>query len=434
MIADMTITAAHVFRGVGGILGLIGIAWLLSSNRRGFPIRTVVGGLILQWVLALAVLHTNVGQGAMTGLAHAVQTILLATGEGSRFIFGNLIDDTGAWGYIFLVQVIPPIIVFSAISAIGYHLGILQWVVGLLAKVMVRLLGVSGAEGLASAGNIFVGQTEAPLFVRPYISRMTQSELMAMMVCGFATVASGPLAAYIAIVAGEDPARRVEVARHFLTACLMSAPAAFVIAKVMLPESETPETGGDAKVEVKTESRNVIHAAAIGTTDGVMLAINVVAMLIVFIALITLVDYSLVWLGGFQFMQPVLDMIGTDKLNLAAILGVVFYPIAFLIGIEAPDRATFGSLLGVAMSTNEFLAYKQLRGMIDAELISERTVRIATYCLCGFANFSSIAIQIGGIGVLAPDRKADLARLGPRAMLGGAMACWMTGTIAGVLT
>lgn len=434
MLADATLSSDHIIRGVVGIAGLVAIAWLLSSNRKTFPIRTVIGGMVLQWVLGLAVLRTEIGRGAMSGLAQGVRTVLAATNEGSKFIFGNMIDDGGPWGFVFLVQVIPPIIVFSAISAIGYHLGILQMVVGVLAKVMVRILGVSGAEGLASAGNIFVGQTEAPLFVRPYISRMTQSELMALMVCGFATVASGPLAAYIAIIAGDDPARQVEVARHFLTACLMSAPAAFVIAKVMLPETEHPETAGDAKVEVETESRNVIHAAALGTTTGVMLAINVVAMLIVFIALVKLIDFFLIWLGGFPFMESVLDLMGTEQLDLAAILGVIFYPIAFLVGIEAPDRATFGSLLGVGMSTNEFLAFNQLKAMMDSNELSERTARIATYSLCGFANFSSIAIQIGGIGVLAPDRKADLARLGPRAMLGGAMACWMTGTIAGVLT
>jgi CNT family concentrative nucleoside transporter len=263
---------------------------------------------------------------------------------------------------------------------------------------------------------------------------MTQSELMALMVGGFATIAGGVMASYITILGGDDPTRRVEVARHFLTACLMSAPASFVIAKVMMPETEAPETIGKARMEVERKARNVIHAAAVGAADGLKLALNVGAMLIVFIALIALIDRLLIYVGDLGPVQPVVAWMGLEELNLAGILGLIFAPVAYMIGVEPGECRTFGGLLGTAMATNEFVAYLSLSDLLADGAISQRTLRLATYSLCGFANFSSIAIQIAGIGGIAPERRGDLARLGLRAMFGGAMACWMTGCIAGILT
>jgi CNT family concentrative nucleoside transporter len=425
----------YVLRGLMGIVVLLAVAWLLSSNRRRFPVRTIVGGLAIQWVLALVVLHTNIGQAIFNGIGHGVTVLLDCTDAGTRFVLGNLVDvRPDAWGVVFAAKALPAIIVFASLSALGYHLGILQFVVGIMARVMTWLMGVSGAESLSAAGNAFLGQTEAPLLVRPYIGRMTQSELMALMVGGFATIAGGVMAAYIAILGGDDPQRRIEVARHFLTACLMSAPASLIFAKVMVPETGVPETAGTVRLKVERTTKNVVHAAAVGAGDGLYLALNVAAMLIVFIALIALIDRCLAAFGNVGIVAPAVQWLGLEKLNLAGILGLIFYPIAWLIGVDTGECRTFGGLLGTAMAANEFVAYLSLSQLVADQAVSERTLRLAMYSLCGFANFSSIAIQIAGIGGMAPERKGELARLGLRAMLAGAMACWMTGCIAGILT
>ncbi len=423
-----------VVRGIAGTIVLVVVAWLLSSNRRRFPVRTVVGGLALQWLLALVVLRTDLGRDMFSAVATLVTIILDCTTVGARFVLGNLVEvREDGWGFVFAARVLPSIIVFSALSALGYHFGVLQLAVRAIAKVMIRAMGVSGAESMSAAGNIFLGQTEAPLLVRPYIPGMTDSELMAIMVGGFATVAGGVLASYVAILGGDDPVRQVEVARHFLTASLMSAPASLVIAKVMLPETETPQTAGVVRLNVERTTRNLVHAAASGASDGLKLALNVGAMLIVFLALIAMLDKLLIWVGGFGAVQPVVEWIGLARLDLAGVLGLVFSPVAYLIGAEPGECQAFGSLLGKAMATNEFVAYLSLADLAQSGAISERTARLAVYSLCGFANLSSVAIQIAGIGGMAPERRADLARLGLRAMLAGAMACWMTGCIAGLL-
>ncbi|MFQ5489460.1 MAG: NupC/NupG family nucleoside CNT transporter [Phycisphaerae bacterium] len=424
-----------LLRVILGTSLLIGIAWLLSSHRGRFPWRTVIGGLSLQWVLGLAVLRTDLGQTVFGLLAGVVTALLDATTEGARFVLGNLVDiQQDSWGVVFAAVVLPSIIVFSSLSALGYHLGVLQICVRAMAKVMSKLMGISGAESLSAAANVFLGQTEAPLLVRPYIPKMTDSELMALMVGGFATVSAGVMASYVAILGGDDPTLRLEIARHFMTAVLMSAPASFVIAKIMVPETEQPQTAGQVRLHVERKTANVVHAAAVGASDGLKLALNVGAMLIAFIALIAVLDKLLMFVGQMSWMQPVLDTVGLEKLDLAGVLGLLFAPFAYIIGADWDQCRVLGGLLGKAMATNEFLAYMSLADMLRDGVISERTLRLATYSLCGFANFSSIAIQIAGIGAMAPDRRADLARLGPRAMLGGAMACWMTGCIAGVLT
>ena len=425
----------EVVRGILGMAVLLAVAWVLSANRRRFPLRTVIGGIALQWVLALAVLRTDLGRDVFNGLARAVNVMLEATTAGAAFVLGNLVEvRLGEWGMVFAATALPSIIVFSSLSALGYHLGVLQFCVELMARVMRRLMGVSGAESLSAAGNVFLGQTEAPLLVRPYIPKMTESELMALMVGGFATISAGVMASYVAILGGDDPVRRVEVARHFLTAVLMSAPASFVIAKIMVPETQTPQTTGTVRLKVEKKTTNVVHALAVGAADGLKLALNVAAMLIAFIAVIALIDKVLILLGGVGWVVPIVEWLGLERLDLAGILGLIFWPVARLIGVEPGDCRSMGSLLGTAMASNEFVAYLSLGEMVREGTVSDRTVRLATYSLCGFANFSSIAIQIAGIGGIAPDRRADLARLGLRAMLGGALACWMTGTIAGILT
>ncbi|HUU83816.1 MAG TPA: nucleoside transporter C-terminal domain-containing protein [Phycisphaerae bacterium] len=422
-------------RGIAGIALLLALAWVLSTNRRRFPLRTVLGGMALQWVLAVLVLQTDVGRDVFNGIATVVTVILDCTNEGARFVLGNLVDiRQDSWGVVFAAKVLPSIIVFSSLSALGYHLGVLQFVVGIVARVMQKLMGVSGAESLSAAGNVFLGQTEAPLLVRPYIPRMTESELMALMVGGFATIAGGVLASYVAILGGDDPAKQVEVARHFLTAMLMSAPASFVVAKIMVPETQVPETIGSVRLQVERKTRNVVHAAAVGASDGLKLALNVAAMLIAFIAVIAIIDRLLLYVGGLGPIQPLVAWMGLEQLDLGGLLGLVFAPVAYIIGVDRGDCQLFGGLLGKAMATNEFVAYLSLSDLAREGAVNERTIRLATYSLCGFANLSSIAIQIAGIGGMAPERRADLARLGLRAMFGGAMACWMTGCIAGILT
>jgi CNT family concentrative nucleoside transporter len=424
-----------LLRGLFGIVVLVCIAWLLSTNRRRFPWRIVLSGLALQWLLALAVLRTATGEAIFDAVGRFVTIILRAADEGAAFVFGELAggNPTVPWQAIAGIKIMTTIIIVASISAVGYHYGVLQRAVSLMAVAMRRTMGVSGAESLAGAANVFFGQTEAPLLVRPYIPTMTRSELMALMTGGFATVAAGVMAVYVSLLAGDDPEKAVGVARHLLTACLMSAPAAFVMAKVMVPETEAPETADSAKVSMERESRSLIDAVTSGASQGMKLAINVIAMLIAFVALIAIVDFMLIAIGKWPFVAPLVERIGLEQLDLDSLLGLLFSPIAWLIGVDDADCRTFGGLLGKAMATNELIAYGELAHVIRTNAMSDRATLIATYSLCGFANISSIGIQIGGIGGMAPTRRADLVSLGPRAMLGGAIACWMTGCIAGVL-
>lgn len=424
-----------VARGFAGIAALLFVAWLLSSDRRKFPIKTVAAGLALQWGLAILVLKTEPGRTFFDAIAHVVTAVLAGADAGADFVFGPLTgnDPNVTWKAIAGIKIMSTIIIVATISSIGYHYGILQRIVSVMAWLMTRTMGVSGAEALSGAANVFFGQTEAPLLVRPYISSMTRSEIMAMMTGGFATVAAGVMAVYVEMLGQGDAVLKVSVARHLMTASLMSAPAAFMLAKIMVPETGTPQTAGTVKVKLERDTRSFIDAATHGAGEGMKLAINVLAMLIAFVALIKVLDVALTAFGHLSFMEPVVAMMGLEQLNLDGLLGLAFSPVAFLAGVDAGDYRTFGGLLGKAMATNELIAYSSLGQIIHDGTMSERSTLIATYSLCGFANLSSIGIQIGGIGGLAPDRRADLVQLGPRAMLGGAMACWMTGCIAGVL-
>lgn len=421
-------------RSLFGFFVLIAFAWALSAHRRKFPFRTVLTGAALQFLLGVIVLRTGAGAAFFGALGDVVAVLIRASDEGARFIFGNLVDvapDT--WGFVFAAKALPTIIVFSSMSAIGYHLGVLQRIVALMARMMAVLMRLSGAESLAAAANIFMGQTEAPLLVRPYIPTMTDSELHAVMVGGFATIAGSLMAVYAAILGHTDPVAISDMARHLLTASVISSPAGLVVAKILLPETGEPATRGKVRLQFERTTRNLIDAAATGALDGMKLAINVAAMLIAFIAIITLLDVVLGKFGELRGIAALVQLAGLERLNLDGILGLLFSPIAWLIGVPTGDCRDFASLLGKAMATNEFLAYRSLNEMNLAQELLPRSSRLAIYALCGFANFSSIAIQIAGIGGMAPQRSHDLARLGLRAMLGGAIACWMTACVAGTL-
>ena len=394
-----------------GLILMLAIAFLLSTDRKKINWRTVISGVCLQVFLGLIILKTDAGQGFFQGAKDVFTGILNYTNAGSQFIFGSLMD-VKKHGFIFFTMVLPTIIFTSSLMSVLYHIGVMQFVIRMFAKVMVLVMGVSGAESLASAANIFAGQTEAPLVVKPFISKMTKSELLALMTGGMATVAGGVLAAYVGF--GIDAA-------HLLSASVMSAPAALVCAKLMVPETEDPTTKGDVKMQVEKSTVNIVDAAASGAGDGLKLAINVGAMLLSFIALIALFNGFLSWVGGF---------FNYSELSLEVITGYLFAPVAFIMGVPWADSQIVGALLGKKLILNEFVAYLDLKSQMTN--LSERSVIISTYALCGFANFSSIAIQVGGIGVLAPDRKKDLAMLGIRSLIAGTLACLMTACIAGI--
>ena len=398
-----------------GLFVMMGLAWLMSSNRSKVSLRVVVGGLLLQFFFAFLILRTAPGRYFFEFLGDTFKKLLGCVDEGTKFLFNGLVE--GEDGLIAL-KILPTIIFFSAFMSILYHLGVVQVVIRAMAWAMQKPLRTSGAESLSAAANIFVGQTEAPLVIKPYVATMTNSELMAVMVGGFATVAGGVLAFYVSL--GID-------AGHLLVASIISAPAALLIAKLLQPEVEESKTLGDVRVDVPRQSVNVIDAIAQGTVTGVKLAINVGAMLIVFIALIAVLNGLLGWLGGY---------FDYGELSLEKIFGYLFWPFAWLMGVETADCGKVGQLLGIKMVANEAVAYIKMHEWLKAggELaISPRSKMIATYALCGFANFASIGIQLGGIGPLAPERQGDLARLGFKAMLGGTLAAFMTACIAGIL-
>ena len=404
-----------------GLFVMMGLAWLMSSNRKKVSLRVVGGGLLLQFVFALLIFYTPPGRIFFEFLGEMFNSLLACVNEGTEFLFkGHVLDNElnahakeGHEIGLLALKILPTIIFFSAFMSILYHIGVVQFVIRGMAWAMQRTLRTSGAESLSAAANIFVGQTEAPLVIKPYVATMTNSELMAVMVGGFATVAGGVLALYVSI--GID-------AGHLLVASVISAPAALLIAKLLRPEVEEPQTLGDVRVDVPKQSVNIIDAVAQGTITGVKLAINVGAMLIVFLALIAVVNGILGWVN--------------EGWSLQVIFGYLFWPFAWLMGVEAADCSRVGELLGIKMAANEAVAYFKMyewEGTEGLTQLSSRSKVIATYALCGFANFASIGIQIGGIGPLAPKRQGDLARLGLKAMLGGTLAAFMTACIAGIL-
>ena len=421
-----------LLRGLFGLAVFLGIAVLFSTNRKAIDWKLVGIGVGLQIVFALLVLKTGPGELVFDAIASGFRQLLNFTYEGTEFIFGEL--GNPEQGNNFAFQVLPTIIFFASLMSVLYYLGIVQPLVRGMGWLMMKTMGISGAESLSAAANVFIGQTEAPLVVKPYVDKMTRSELMTLMAGGMATIAGGVLAAYVSFLGGESEASQVLFAKHLLSASIMSAPAAIVIAKILIPETETPVTRGDASMNVEVTDDNVIEAAASGASEGLKLALNVGAMLLAFIALIAVADWILGGVGAFGGLnERVADASNGrfEKLSLQAVFGFVFAPLAWAMGVEAADILSFGTLLGEKVAVNEFVAYASLRDMKD--VMSQRSVIIGTYALCGFANFSSIAIQIGGIGGIAPERKSEIAALGLRAVLGGALASWMTATVAGVL-
>lgn len=434
-----------VLFGLLGLATLLGIAWACSTDRRAVDWRLVLTGVTLQILFAMLVLLVPGGRDVFDLLGGLFVRLLEFTHEGSSFIFGSL-ADTGKFGVIFAVQVLPTIIFFAALMGVFYHLGVMQAIVRGLAWVIMRVMRVSGAETTSVCASIFIGQTEAPLTIRPYLARMTQSELLTVMVGGMAHIAGGVLAAYVAMLGGDDPAQQAYYAKHLLTASVMAAPATIVIAKLLVPETGDPLTRGQVRMEVERTTTGVIDAAASGAGDGLKLALNVGAMLLAFIALIALINAPLQWLGGVGWGGSGATIDGwlsavagrPVTLSLQTLFGYLLAPIAWIIGVPWQDATIVGSLIGQKVVLNEFVAYIGLADIINGRVpgvsLSAQGTLIATYALCGFANFASIAIQIGGIGGLAPERRGDIARFGMRAVLGGSIATLMTATIAGVLS
>ena len=419
--------------GLFGLAVLIGITWLFSNNKRAVDWKLVATGITLQIAFAALVILVPGGRDVFDALGKGFVKVLSFVNEGSGFIFGSLMD-TKNYGFIFAFQVLPTIIFFSALMGVMYHLNVMQAIVRVMAWSITKVMRVSGAETTSVCASVFIGQTEAPLTVRPYIAKMTQSELLTMMIGGMAHIAGGVLAAYVGMLGGGDPVQQAFYAKHLLAASIMAAPATLVVAKLLIPETGTPLTRGTVKMEVEKTSSNIIDAAAAGAGDGLKLALNIGAMLLAFIALIALLNAPLTWIGDVTGLAAAIG----KPTNLSTIFGYVLAPIAWVIGTPWADATTVGSLIGQKVVINEFVAYTELSQIVNGQVagvsLSDEGRLIATYALCGFANFSSIAIQIGGIGGLAPERRHDLAKFGLRAVLGGTIATFMTATIAGVLT
>jgi len=422
-------------RGLFGLAVFLAIAVAFSSNRRAIDWRLVGTGLLLQFILAALVLHVGPVRYVIELMGRFFVELLGFTRAGTSFLFGSLMDES-KHGVVFAIGILPSIIFFSVLNSMLYYMGIVEIVVWAFAWVMTRTMRLSGAESLSASANIFLGQTEAPLLIKPYLDRLTRSEVLAVMVGGMATVAGAVLIAFIAFLGGDDPAQQVLFATHLITKCVISAPAALVLAKILLPQTETP----NAAMEVNRDKigANLLDAICLGTTDGIRLAVNVGGMLIVFTALVAMVNFGLgqwvgEWFGLNAWVATVTDGV-FPSFSMEFVLGVLFAPVAWLMGIEYGQLLQSGALLGTRTVLNEFVAFVQMTELRNAGTYTDpRTLIIMTYALAGFANIVSIGIQIGGIGAIAPGQRANLASLGLKALLGGSLACFMAATIAGML-
>ena len=412
--------------GILGILAILGLAYIISNDKNKIDKKLIFWGISLQLFFALLILKVPGGKFVFNSIDIFIKKILDFSVEGRKFLFGNLADDSlyfpsdGSWpgfGFQFAFLVLPTVIFFSSIMSVLYHIGFMQKIIKHISKLMQKTMGTSGAETTSISANIFVGQTEAPLVIKPFISKMTNSELMAIMTGGFATVAGGVMAAYVLMLSKTIPG----IAGHLMAASIMSAPAALVIAKIIYPETNSPETAkGDIELSKVSDDGNFLESIGNGATEGMKLALNIAAMLIAFISIIALLNWAL---GVIPF--------GRTILSIELILGYLFMPLAFLMGAPWSEAHILGSLMGQKLVLTEFIAYGNLASLGDS--VSTKTATIAAYALCGFANFASIGIQLGGIGSIAPERKKDLAKLVMKAMIGGALASWLTATIAGIL-
>lgn len=425
-----------LLRGILGMITLIFIAFLFSNNRKAINWKTVGLGLVLQLVIAIGVLKVPFIQNIFEAIGQVFISILDFTRAGSKFLFEGLVVDMDTFGFIFAFQVLPTIIFFSALTSLLFYLGVIQKVVKAFGWLLSKVLGISGAESLSVAGNIFLGQTEAPLLIKAYLEKMNKSEILLVMIGGMATVAGAVLAAYIGFLGGDDPALRLIFAKHLLAASVMAAPGAIVISKILYPQTEPINT--DVKVSSEKIGSNVLDAIANGTTEGLRLAVNVGAMLLVFVAFIAMLNGILGWVGGVTSLN---DWMAANTnyptLSLEAILGTVFAPLMWLIGVAKEDVMMMGQLLGIKLAASEFVGYIQLADLKNTanavHLNYEKSIIMATYMLCGFANFASIGIQIGGIGSLAPGQRKNLSKFGMKALIGGSIASLISATIAGMI-
>jgi len=435
-----------LWRGVLGMFVLLIISFLFSSNRRAVDWRKVGIGLSIQLIIAIGVLKVNFIQSIFNFIGSIFIEILEYTKAGSEFLFAGMISDMDKFGYIFAFQVLPTIIFFSALTSLLFYLGVIQWLVKILAKVLSKFLGISGMESLSVAGNIFLGQTEAPLLIKAYLEKMNKSEMLLVMVGGMATVAGAVLAAYIGFLGGGDKALELVFAKHLLAASVMAAPGAIVISKILYPQTQKVNT--DVTVSQDKIGSNILDAIANGTTEGLKLAVNVGAMLLVFVAVIAMLNGVLGFFGGFDGVEylgweitSLNEIIANNTLyeglSIEFILGYAFAPLMWLVGVASEDMTLMGQLLGIKLAASEFIGYIQLAELKNAanviHLTHNKSVIMATYMLCGFANFASIGIQIGGIGSLAPGQRKVLSEFGMKALIGGTIASLMSATIAGMI-
>jgi CNT family concentrative nucleoside transporter len=435
IIPSAGISFSSLWRGVLGMLALLLIAYFFSSNKKAINWKTVLIGLAAQMLLAIGVLKITFIKNIFEFVGKIFVLILDFTRAGSEFLLGGMMN-IDSFGFIFLFQVLPTIIFFSALTSVLFYLGVIQVIVKCMAWVLTKLMGISGAESLSVAGNIFLGQTEAPLMIKAYLERMNRSEILLVMIGGMATVAGGVLAAYIGFLGGDDPALRLQFAKHLLAASVMAAPGAIVISKILLPQLEPVNT--NAEVSSEKIGSNILDAIANGTTEGLKLAANVAAMLLVFIAFIAMINYILGWVGGITTLNSLMaEYTPYSKISIESILGIIFAPLMWLIGVAKEDMMLMGQLLGIKLAASEFVGYIQLaelkNPMNALSLNYEKSIIMATYMLCGFANFASIGIQIGGIGSLAPGKRKTLSEFGMKALLGGTIASLLSATIAGML-
>lgn len=419
-----------------GIIALIGFAFLFSRNKKAVDWRLVGIGISLQALFGFLITQVAFVATAFGYVSEGFVIFLNFSEDGARFLFGELVNPAGSWGFIFAFKVLPTIIFFSTVTAGLYYLGILQKIVFGIAWVMARTMRLSGAESLSAAGNIFLGQTEAPLLVRPFVPNMTRSELMCLMTGGMATIAGGVLAGYVAFLGGDSIEQQTRFATYLLSASIMNAPAAIVISKILVPETQHEKIDTELKVSSESLGVNLIDALSRGAAEGLKLALNVGGMLLAFIAVIAALNYFLLAIGGAVNLNEII-ISSTDGafkgLSLEYLLGQIFRIFAFVMGVEWSQTLEVGSLLGQKTVINEFVAYLSLADMKAAAVLNEKSIIIATYALCGFSNFSSIAIQVGGIGGMAPNQQGELSKLGMRALLAATLACMMTATIAGAL-
>ena len=425
-----------LWRGLLGMFVLILISYLFSANRKAINWKTVGIGLTIQLLIAIGVLKIPIIQSAFESVGQVFVSILDYTRAGSQFLFEGLVVDMDTFGFIFAFQVLPTIIFFSALTSVLFYLGVIQKVVKAFAWLLSKTLGISGAESLSVAGNIFLGQTEAPLLIKAYLEKMNKSEMLLVMIGGMATVAGAVLAAYIGFLGGDDPVLRLQFAKHLLAASVMAAPGAIVVSKILYPQTEAVNT--DVAVSNEKIGANILDAIANGTTEGLRLAVNVGAMLLVFVAFIAMINGILGWAGELTSLNEWIAANSVyDQFSLEAILGTIFAPLMWLIGVQTADIMQMGQLLGIKLAASEFVGYIQLADLKNVAYASHftfnKSVIMATYMLCGFANFASIGIQIGGIGSLAPGQRKVLSEFGMRAVLGGSLASLLSATIAGMI-